>query len=145
MHLVHFKSRDLSRIHRQGQFWHIFFTHGGVIISQDEVDTWTTHLPVRLDFDQSSIDAREQIYKVLGGQGPPFEIDIDEILVSSVWRPNNAIADRYRSLGGRAFIAGDAGKIFTLGMSDTANVNTNSAPEHSYRGIWNEHWAGRCV
>ncbi|KAK6380082.1 hypothetical protein LTS17_005270 [Exophiala oligosperma] len=108
MYLVHFRSRDLSRIHRQGQFWHIFFTHGGVIISQDEVDTWTTHLPVPLDFEQSSMDPRVQIYKVLGGQGPAFEIDVDEILVSSVWRPNNAIADRYCSPGGRAFIAGDA-------------------------------------
>ena len=109
MYLVHFKSRDLSRLHAQGQFWHIFFTHGGVIISQDEIDTWTTHLPVPVDFDQSTLPPKDQIAKVLGGHGEPYHIEVDEILVVSVWRPNNAVADRYRSEGGRVFIAGDAG------------------------------------
>ena len=112
MYLVHFKSRDLSRIHKQGQFWHIFFASGGVIISQDEVDTWTTHLPVPIGFDQSTLDPKEQIFRVLGGLGDPYQINVDEILVSSVWRPNSAVADRYRSFGGRAFIAGDAGELF---------------------------------
>ncbi|KAF2101152.1 monooxygenase [Rhizodiscina lignyota] len=108
MGLVHFKSRDLTRLHKQGQFWHIFFTHGGVIISQDEIDTWTVHLPVPLDFDIKTLDPEKHIFQVLGGQGDSYEIDVDEILVSSSWRPNNAIADRYRSDGGRVFIAGDA-------------------------------------
>jgi hypothetical protein len=111
MYLVHFKSRDLRRLHMQGQFWHIFFTHGGVIIAQDEIDTWTTHLPVPVGFDQSTLDPKEQIYRVLGGQGAPYEIEVDEILVSSVWRPNNAVADLYCNPGGRVFIAGDAGKL----------------------------------
>jgi hypothetical protein len=38
--LVHFRSNDLSRIHRQGRFWHLFFLEdgkfGGAVISQDE-------------------------------------------------------------------------------------------------------------
>ncbi len=71
--LVHFKSKDLSRIHRQGQFWHIFFTSGWAIIAQDEVDTWTV-----------------------------------QVLVTSSWRPNICLADKYIFASGRVFLSGDA-------------------------------------
>ncbi|EXJ60041.1 hypothetical protein A1O7_04190 [Cladophialophora yegresii CBS 114405] len=110
LYLVHFKSPDLTRLHRQGQFWHIFFTSGHVIISQDEVDTWTAHTPLPLDFDTSTLDPKDTIYRVLGGSGPPCHIDIDEILVTSTWRPNICIAERYISRGGkgRVFLSGDA-------------------------------------
>ncbi|ETI25131.1 hypothetical protein G647_04503 [Cladophialophora carrionii CBS 160.54] len=108
LYLVHFKSRDLSALHRQGQFWHIFFTSGHVIISQDEVDTWTAHTPLPLDFDTSTLDPREAVYRVLGGSGPPCHIAIDEVLVTSSWRPNICIAERYISDGGRVFLSGDA-------------------------------------
>ena len=108
LHLVHFKSRDLSRLHRQGQFWHIFFTSGHVIISQDEVDTWTAHTPLPLDFDVSTIDPYDAVYRVLGGSKAPYPIKIDEILVTSSWRPNICIAERYISPKGRVFLSGDA-------------------------------------
>jgi FAD-dependent monooxygenase len=105
---VHFKSRDLSRLHRQGQFWHIFFTSGHVIISQDEVDTWTAHTPLPLDFDTSTLDPKEAVYRVLGGSGDPSPIEIDEVLVTSSWRPNICIAERYISAKGRVFLSGDS-------------------------------------
>ncbi|KAJ4194764.1 hypothetical protein NW759_016480 [Fusarium solani] len=108
MFLVHFKSRDLTRLHKQGQFWHIFFTAGSVIISQDEVDTWTAHLPISLDTDWKSLDPRESVYKVLGGSHGPFPIKIDEVLVCSAWRPSIAIAQRYTSDSLRVFLVGDA-------------------------------------
>ena len=110
MLLVHFKSRDLTRLQKQGQFWHIFFTHGGAIISQDEVDTWTTHLPIPLDVDVDKIDAQDAIFKVLGGHTGPFPITIDKVLVKSSWRPNLAVADEYRTKLGRVFLAGDSGE-----------------------------------
>ncbi len=108
LHLVHFKSRDLSRLHRQGQFWHIFFTSGHVIISQDEIDTWTAHTPLPLDFDVDTIDPEQAVYRVLGGSKAPYPIKIDEILVTSTWRPNICIAEKYISPKGRVFLAGDA-------------------------------------
>jgi len=97
----------------QGQFWHIYFTNGSVIISQDEVNTWTTHTPVPLDCEVEKLDPTEQVYKALGGSGEPFSVKIDEILVTSSWRPNLAVADTYRSNGGRVFLAGDSGKNVT--------------------------------
>jgi hypothetical protein len=108
MYLVHFKSRDLSRLQRQGQFWHIFFSSGAVIISQDEKDTWTTHLPVALDADISSIDPIKAIHQVLGGSVSPYPIEVDKVMITSAWRPNICITDRYRSAGGRIFLSGDA-------------------------------------
>ncbi|KFZ22886.1 hypothetical protein V502_02631 [Pseudogymnoascus sp. VKM F-4520 (FW-2644)] len=106
--LVHFKSRDLSILQKQGQFWHIFFTSGGTVIAQDEVDTWTVHKPIPLDADWQKLDPEEAIYEVLGGSISPCPIKVDQILVTSCWRPNISIADRYISSSGRIFIAGDA-------------------------------------
>ncbi|KAK5413707.1 hypothetical protein LTR06_005134 [Exophiala xenobiotica] len=122
--LVHFKSKDLGRIHRQGQFWHIFFTNGSAIIAQDEVDTWTVHTPVPLDFDVSSIDPKEAVYRVLGGSVGPYPIEIDEVLVTSSWRPNICLADRYISQGGRVFLSGDAAHQNIPGRTGGYGMNT---------------------
>jgi FAD-dependent monooxygenase len=99
--LVHFKSRDLKALHAQGQFWHIFFTHPSTLISQDEVDTWTLQNYFPVDVDPSGLDPVELVYRGVGRK-----IDIDRILVTSVWRGNILVARRYRE--GRVFLAGDS-------------------------------------
>jgi FAD-dependent monooxygenase len=110
--LIHFKSRDLTRLQRQGQFWHIFFigegTFRGAIIAQDEKDTWTTHLHLPLDTDPDTIDSYDAVYTILGGSGPKYEIKIDEILVRSTYRPSIAVARKYISPRSTIFLAGDA-------------------------------------
>ncbi|KAF5008754.1 hypothetical protein FDECE_4991 [Fusarium decemcellulare] len=111
--LVHFKSGDLTRLHRQGRFWHIFLLgesggFEGCIISQDEAHTWTTHLFMPLDAEPDKIGSKEAVYKVLGGLHGDYPIEIDEILVRSVWRPNIAVAQTWCSPNLRVFIAGDA-------------------------------------
>jgi len=111
--LVHFKSRDLTRLRKQGRFWHIFFLqpHGGfgaAIISQDEIDTFTVHLFLPLDVNTDKIDSRDAIYRALGGLYDDFIIDIDEILVRSVWRPNIAVTREWHSPNYRVFLAGDS-------------------------------------
>ncbi|TVY34893.1 FAD-dependent monooxygenase [Lachnellula occidentalis] len=110
--LVHFKSKDLARLQKQGQFWHIFVVKeggmGGAIIAQDEVDTWTTHLFLPLDADHESISSEEAVYRVLGGMGGRYEIKIDEIIVRSTYRPNVAVSRSYSALNGRVFLAGDS-------------------------------------
>ncbi|KIW79158.1 hypothetical protein Z517_05770 [Fonsecaea pedrosoi CBS 271.37] len=111
--LVHFKSKDLSRLHKLGQFWHIFFFQqsgefSGAIIAQDEVDTWTTHLFLPLDADESKIDSHEAIYEALGGSHGPYPIKVDKILVRSTWRPNIAVTRQWTSPMRRVFLAGDS-------------------------------------
>ncbi|KAL5313076.1 hypothetical protein ACEPPN_019503 [Leptodophora sp. 'Broadleaf-Isolate-01'] len=110
--LIHFKSRDLSRLHKHGLFWHIFFLNEGhfrgAIIAQDEVDTWTTHFHLPPGLDHSTVDSRDAVYQVLGGVGTPYPIEINEVLVRSTYRPSIAIARSYSSPTGRIFLAGDA-------------------------------------
>lgn len=110
--LVHFKSTDLSRIRKQGQFWHLFFLvgghMGGALIAQNEIDTWTVHMFLPLDADPDKIDSHEAVYTVLGGLGEKYRITIDEILVRSTFRPNVAVARSYISPKGHAYLAGDS-------------------------------------
>jgi len=106
--LVHFRSKDLKRMHCQGPFWHIFYINGGVLISQDEIDTWTIHQAFPLDVDPSAVNPMDVIFNVLGGLVGPYMIDVDEILVSGFWRPSTYTANAYRSLEGRVFLAGDS-------------------------------------
>ena len=138
LYLVHFRSRDLTRLRKQGQFWHIFFTSGQVLIAQDEVETWTLHTPVGLDEDVSAWDARDVVRRGLAGsmlgrdgrQG--VEIEIEEVLVTSVWRPNIYVADRWRSDGGRVFVAGDAAHQ----MIPTGGYGMNTAVGDSFDLGW---------
>jgi FAD-dependent monooxygenase len=111
--LVHFKSTDLARLHKQGRFWHIFLLGpsgglGGAIIAQNEIDIWTTHLFLPLDVDTDAISSEEAVYRVLGGLHEPYPIKIDEVLVRSVWRPNIAIARQWASPYCRVLLAGDS-------------------------------------
>lgn len=102
----------MTRLHRQGLFWHIFFLDEGLfrgaIIAQDEKDTWTTHLHLSSGQNSDEIDAYDAVYRVLGGVDTPYCIKIDEILVRSTYRPSIAIARSYASSKGRVYLAGDA-------------------------------------
>ncbi|PLB49969.1 monooxygenase [Aspergillus steynii IBT 23096] len=106
--LVHLKSSDLEVLHRQGQFWHLFLSKGGVVISQDEKDTWTIHTPMPPDTDIADIDLEQAVYAALGDSGPPQPIRIDKILVSSTWRASLGVAEQFRSAEKRIFLAGDS-------------------------------------
>ncbi|KAH7095541.1 FAD-binding domain-containing protein [Paraphoma chrysanthemicola] len=110
--LVHFKSRDLSKLFKLGRFWHLFIfgksgLHGAVIC-QDDKEIFTTHLLLPLDADHESIDSYDAVYRTLGGSGEPFKVAIDEIIVRSAYRHSVAVARSYRSSGGRVFLAGDS-------------------------------------
>ena len=146
--LIHFKSRDLQWLHRQGQFWHIFFPNteglGGAIISQNESDIWTTHLFLPLEVDPDCIDSLDAISRVLGGMNEKYPVQVDEILVRSTYRPSLAIARRFASPLKRVYLAGDAahqniptggygmnmgiGDAFDLGWKLAATVNGWGGP-----------------
>jgi len=98
---VHFKSRDLAHLHAHGQFWHIFFAGPGTLIAQDEIDTWTLQRYYPADTDPSVHDAIEVVREALG-----VPLEIDRVLVTSVWQGYLLVADRYRE--GRVFLAGDS-------------------------------------
>ncbi|KAH7385826.1 FAD-binding domain-containing protein [Pyrenochaeta sp. MPI-SDFR-AT-0127] len=145
--LVHFKSRDLTRLHKQGQFWHVFFLpgpgiHGGAMIAQDEIDTWTVHCYLPLGTDTSTIDSKDAVYTVLGGFDGKYEIQIDEILVRSEWRPSIAVARTWANTSYQVFIAGDAahqniptgGYGMNMGIGDAYDLGWKLAARINYGG-----------
>jgi 2-polyprenyl-6-methoxyphenol hydroxylase-like FAD-dependent oxidoreductase len=101
--LVHFRSVDVADLHALGQFWHLYTTGGAILIAQDEVDTWTLHVDLGADVDDPDPigDTSEFVARALGRP-----IEIDEILASSVWRPNALLADQYGR--DRILLAGDS-------------------------------------
>lgn len=97
-YMIHFRSRDLTELHKHGQFWHYFKSGGGVLIAQDEEDSWTFHTP---RFEGATDDPAKLIADRMG-----LAPKIDEILLTSRWQPRFVLADRYSE--GRVFLAGDA-------------------------------------
>ena len=145
--LIHFKSRDLTRLHKQGRFWHIFFLDEGkfrgAIIAQDEKDTWTTHLHIPLGTECDSISSHAAVHMVLGGLNNPYTIEIDEILVRSTYRPSIAIASSYSSPKQRVYLAGDAahqniptgGYGMNMGLGDAFDLGWKmAATMHGWAG-----------
>lgn len=80
----------------------------GYLIDQEEGDIFTAHMGLDENEDIAKIDPREWVYRVLGGVGEPYRFKIDEIQVTSTWRINFAIAEKYISTGGRVVLGGDA-------------------------------------
>jgi 2-polyprenyl-6-methoxyphenol hydroxylase-like FAD-dependent oxidoreductase len=123
--LVHFRSLDLTNLHALGQFWHLYTSTGAVLIAQNEVDTWTLHqdLGAQADDPDPIGDPREFVARALGRP-----IVIDEVLASSVWRPNAMLADSYGR--DRILLAGDAlhtmiptgGYGMNTGLGDATNL-----------------------
>ncbi|WP_157390256.1 FAD-dependent monooxygenase [Nocardia terrae] len=123
--LVHFRSRDLTNLHALGQFWHLFTPGGAILIAQNEIDTWTLHqdLGAQVEDPDPIGDPHDFVARSLGRP-----IAIDEVLASSVWRPNALLADSYGR--NRILLAGDAvhtviptgGYGMNTGLGDAINL-----------------------
>jgi 2-polyprenyl-6-methoxyphenol hydroxylase-like FAD-dependent oxidoreductase len=123
--LVHFRSLDLTNLRALGQFWHLYTATGAALIAQNEIDTWTLHQNLGFDVDDPDPigDPREFVARALGRP-----IVIDEVLASSVWRPNAMLADSYGR--DRILLAGDAvhtmiptgGYGMNTGLGDAINL-----------------------
>jgi len=123
--LVHFRSLDLTNLRALGQFWHLYTSTGAALIAQNEIDTWTLHQDLGAEVDDPDPigDPREFVARALGRP-----VAIDEVLASSVWRPNAMLADSYGRE--RILLAGDAvhtmiptgGYGMNTGVGDAVNL-----------------------
>lgn len=134
--LVHFRSRDRRRLQAHGQFWHVYFATGGILIAQDEDEVWTVHAVVPPDTEPGTIDPIALVHQVCGAP-----IEIDEVLEHTLWRPNVLVADSYGSA--RVFLAGDAchqviptgGYGMNMGVADAVDIGWKlAAVLHGWAG-----------
>lgn len=100
MYMIHFKSNDLDFMERFGTVWHIQSPVGGTIISQNDEDTWTIHVPLPGGVDADAIDPKTFLFDHVGAE---FEC---EVIVANAWRPRLCLARSYGA--GRVWLAGDS-------------------------------------
>jgi 2-polyprenyl-6-methoxyphenol hydroxylase-like FAD-dependent oxidoreductase len=100
MYMIHFRSKDRAFFERFGTAWHLQSPAAGTIISQNDRDTWTIHLPLSAGVDPDAIDPKAHLMEQLGAQ-----VDC-EIVVANAWRPRLCVARRYGE--GRVWLAGDS-------------------------------------
>lgn len=100
MLLVHFKTTDTAAITRLGNAWHTSSPEGWILVSQNDADTYTLHIPLPVGASVEAIDLNELVYEQLG-----IRFDM-EILVANAWTPRLTVADSYGR--GRVWLAGDA-------------------------------------
>ncbi|KAE8323361.1 FAD-binding monooxygenase [Aspergillus sergii] len=111
--MVHFQSKELTKLSPFCKWWHAFGLHGGFMIDQDDVDTYTCHEPCSADaatIRKLQEHPEETPYRVPGSLGKPYKFKIDKIMLANAWRPNFGLADSYvsRDGHGRVFLCGDA-------------------------------------
>lgn len=85
-------------------------------------------MPLEAELDK--IGSEEAVFRVLGGLHGSYPIEIDKILVRSVWRPSIAVARQYSSPNNSILLAGDAvhqniptgGYGMNMGIADAFNL-----------------------
>ena len=100
MFMIHWESSDLDVFERYGIAWHLQSPLRWSIISQNDRDTWTIHVPVPLYPEVEQSDPKEFLWKLLG-----CEFDCN-VLVANRWYPRLGLADSYGN--GRVWLAGDS-------------------------------------
>ena len=98
--MIHWESPDLELFERFGCAWHIQSAQGWTIISQNDKDTWTVHIPLGSIGNWETRDPKGILFEKLGCE---FECDIK---VANPWYPRLALADSYGK--GRVWLAGDS-------------------------------------
>lgn len=100
MYMIHFRSQDRAFFERFGTVWHVQAPRDGTVIAQNDLDTWTLHVPLPPDATADGIDPTVFLRERLGA-------DVAcEILVANAWKPRLVVAERYGN--GRVWLAGDS-------------------------------------
>lgn len=100
LYLVHFRSKDRPFFERFGTAWQVRSPTGATLVSQNDSDTWTLHVPLRAGANPEIMDPKNVLFEVLGR-----EFDC-EVLGASAWMPRLALAKSYGR--GRVWLAGDS-------------------------------------
>lgn len=131
----------------QGDFWHMVILNSGVLVAQDEVETYTLHKMLPPDVEVDISNAEEFIKETLGGMGGPFDIKVDEVILNGKWRSDLSVANSFRSENGRIFLAGDSGTCSHSNLQPLVSneICIRSPSTHSSRRSWPELRDPRCL
>lgn len=105
VYMIHFTSPELKFFERFGEAWHIQSPNGSTIISQNDKDTWTLHIPLREGEDVSKIDPKQKLYELIGKE---FECTVTQ---ANAWTPRLSVVEKFGE--GRVWMAGDAVRLVT--------------------------------
>lgn len=99
-YMVHFKSANRDRVAPYGAVWHLQCPTG-VLIAQDDKDTWTLHGPVEEHVAAEELDPRARVQEMFGQDFEDFEVEV----ANPFWY-HMVIAESYGR--GRVRLAGDS-------------------------------------
>ena len=100
--LLHFRTKRPIP-HLKG-IWHTTLPNGTTIISQNDKDIFTAHIPLRGSAVRTTANAHQRLHSILGGHSE--DMGECELLASDVWQPRLAVAETYQNR--RVFLAGDS-------------------------------------
>jgi 2-polyprenyl-6-methoxyphenol hydroxylase-like FAD-dependent oxidoreductase len=100
VYMIHFSSPELKLFERFGPAWHIQSPNGSVIISQNDKDTWTMHVPLRKGEEVHKIAPKQKLFELIGQE---FECTIN---IANAWTPRLSVINHFGR--GRVWLAGDA-------------------------------------
>lgn len=121
MYMIHFRSEARELLQRFGIAWH-YQNGSGVLVAQNDRDTWTLHVFLPPGTDAGALDPRVLVEQWVGA---PFPF---EVLVANPWSAHYLVAHQYRA--GRVLLAGDSAHQFmptggygmNSGVADAANL-----------------------
>ncbi len=100
VYMIHFTSPELDFFERYGHAWHIQSPNGSTVISQNDKDAWTMHVPLGKGEDVSKIDPKQKLFEMIGKE---FECTVN---IANAWTPRLSVIDKFGE--GRVWMAGDA-------------------------------------
>ncbi|MBL8378736.1 MAG: FAD-dependent monooxygenase [Burkholderiales bacterium] len=137
---IFFKAPEFMDCHAFGPaniFFPLHVGHRGFLLNWDTGRTWTYHLILDEGADWTKIDPVAAIEALIARKTPI------EVLSVQPWTAHALTADRYRSEGGRVFLAGDAAHLFT----PTGGLGMNTGVSDAIDLAWKLHaclqgWGG---
>ncbi|MBN9427323.1 MAG: FAD-dependent monooxygenase [Burkholderiales bacterium] len=137
---IFFKAPDFMSCHAFGPaniFFPLHLKHRGFLLNWDTGKTWTYHLILDEHTDWRDVDPVQAIESLIGCSTPI------EVISVQPWTAHALTAERYRSDGGRVFLAGDAAHLFT----PTGGLGMNTGVSDAIDLAWKlqacvDGWAG---
>ena len=102
-----------------------------IVVAQDEHDIFTIHMVVPPGMDVTQLSDQEVVNLACAGTLDPVEMPIDKVFCRGIWKVDVAVANKFRSDGGRVFL----GYVFPIIDSSLITNGTNlcivSAQNHA--------------